>query len=84
MSSYAECQTVFAGLPKELLAQYRGQGLVAPLLRALMDEATQAGKSVGIQLDSYDQSQPLFERLGFKPTVADSFHTSFVWQPHPT
>lgn len=66
-----------------LLAQYRGQGLGAPLLRALLDEAAQAGKSVGIQLDSYDQSQPIFERLGFKPTVTTGFHTSYVWQPNP-
>jgi GNAT superfamily N-acetyltransferase len=64
-----------------LLAQYRSQGLAAPLLRALMDEAAQAGKNVGIQLDFYDQSQPLFEQLGFKPTVTKGFHTSYVWQP---
>lgn len=67
-----------------LLAQYRGQGLAAPLLRALLDEAAQAGKSVSIQLDSFEQSQPVFERLGFKPTVTDGFHTSYVWQPQPT
>jgi RimJ/RimL family protein N-acetyltransferase len=62
-----------------LLTLHRGQGIGTPILRRVMDEAAQAGKSVSINLDSFNQSHQLFERLGFKPTETIGFHTLFVW-----
>jgi GNAT superfamily N-acetyltransferase len=62
-----------------LLPQQRGQGIGTPILQQVMDEAAQAGKSVSINLDSFNQSHQLFARLGFKPTETTGFHTLFVW-----
>jgi RimJ/RimL family protein N-acetyltransferase len=62
-----------------LIIQHRGQGIGTPILQRVMDEAAQAGKSVSINLDSFNQSQQLFERLGFKPAETTGFHTLFVW-----
>lgn len=64
-----------------LLTQYRGQGIGTPILQQVMDEAAQAGKSVSINLDSFNQSHQLFARLGFKPTETTGFHTLYVWYP---
>lgn len=65
-----------------LLPAFRGQGIGTPIIRHVMDEAAQVGKSVGIQLDYYSQSQRLFERLGFiKSEETNGFHTLFVWNP---
>ena len=64
-----------------LLTQYRGQGIGTPILQQVMDEAAQAGKSVSINLDSFNQSHQLFARLGFKPTETTGFHTLYVWNP---
>ena len=62
-----------------LLPQHRGLGIGTPIIRRVMEEAAQAGKSVSINLDSFSQSQRLFERLEFKPTDTTGFHTLFVW-----
>lgn len=64
-----------------LLTRHRGRGIGTPILRRLMDEAAQAGKSVSIQLDTFSQSHQLFNRLGFKPTETNGFHTLFIWNP---
>lgn len=69
-------------LDMTLLPQHRGRGIGSQLIRELMDEAAQAGRSVSIHLESFGQgnrSQGLFERLGFKPTESNGFHTLFVW-----
>jgi len=62
-----------------LLPSHCGQGIGTPIIRQLMDEAAQAGKSLSIHLDSFSQSHSLFERLGFKPAETTGFHTLFVW-----
>lgn len=62
-----------------LLPQYRGQGIGTPIIRRVMGEATRDGKDVSIELDSFEKSHGLFERLGFKPTETTGFHTVFVW-----
>lgn len=62
-----------------LLPAFRGQGIGTPILRRLMDEAAQAGKIVSINLDAFTTSQPVFEKLGFKPAETTGFHTLYVW-----
>lgn len=69
-----------------LLPAFRGKGISSPLIRRLMEEATAVAKSLSINLDklSLNQSQPIFQRFGFKATEADedahSFHVLYVWQ----
>lgn len=77
-------ESEFRILDITLLPCFRGQGIGTPIIRQIMDEAAQAGKSVGIQLDFYGQSQRLFIRLGFTPGETNGFHTLFVWNPAVT
>jgi len=62
-----------------LLPAFRRQGIGTPIIRRLMNEAAQAGKNVSINLDAFTTSQPVFEKLGFKPTETTGFHTLYVW-----
>lgn len=63
-----------------VLASHRGKGIGTPVIRRVMDEASATGKTVGINLDLFSSSQPLFERLGFKPAEKTDFHTLYVWE----
>jgi RimJ/RimL family protein N-acetyltransferase len=64
-----------------LLPRHRGQGIGTPIIRRVMDEAVRDSKNLSIELDSFEQSHQLFQRLGFKPTETTGFHTLFVWNP---
>ena len=50
-----------------LLPQYRGRGIGTDLLRALLDEASRAGKRVSIHVERNNPARRLYERLGFRP-----------------
>lgn len=53
-----------------ILPEYRNRGIGTPLIKELMREAEQAGKSLTIHVESYNPSLRLFERLGFSK-IAD-------------
>lgn len=63
-----------------ILTPHRGKGIGLPVIRYVMNEAATVGKTVGINLDLYSSSQPIFERLGFKATEKTDSHTLYVWQ----
>ncbi|HZS06618.1 MAG TPA: GNAT family N-acetyltransferase [Blastocatellia bacterium] len=63
-----------------LLAEHRGAGLGAPLIRRLMNEAARAGLPLTIHVESFNRSRRLFERLGFVPVAENGLHTLFEWR----
>ncbi len=64
-----------------LLPEHRRKGISSPIIRRLMDKASALEKKLSINLDKLSQSQPIFERFGFKPTEDTGFHVLYVWQP---
>jgi RimJ/RimL family protein N-acetyltransferase len=64
-----------------LLIERRNAGIGTPIIKSLMEEASQAGKSVSIYVENYNRSARLFERLGFTVAERDDFNTLFAWRP---
>ncbi len=54
-----------------LMPEHRGQGLGGGLMRALLDEAAAAGKSVSIHVEFFNPALRLYQRLGFQAKGAD-------------
>lgn len=54
------------------MPEHRGRGLGGGLLRALLDEARAAEKSVSIHVEIYNPALRLYERLGFKAKGEDN------------
>ncbi len=54
-----------------LMPEHRGQGVGGGLMRALLDEAAAAGKSVSIHVEVYNPALRLYERLGFQAKGQD-------------
>jgi RimJ/RimL family protein N-acetyltransferase len=52
---------------------HRNQGIGSEVLRRIIAEAEQAGKSVSIYTEIFNPSMRLFERLGFRRKSADGF-----------
>lgn len=48
-----------------LLPEHRGRGIGTALLRALLDEAAEAGKRLSIHVELNNPARRLYERLGF-------------------
>jgi GNAT superfamily N-acetyltransferase len=62
-----------------LLPAYRGAGIGSGLLRALMAEATQAGKPLRIHVEKQNPALRLYERLGFRPIVDRGVYWFLEW-----
>ncbi len=54
-----------------LMPEHRGQGLGGGLMRALLDEAAAAGKSVSIHVELHNPALRLYQRLGFQAKGED-------------
>lgn len=63
-----------------LLPEHRGKGISSAIIHRLKEKAFALGKKLSINLDKLSQSQPIFERFGFKPTEDVGFHVLYVWQ----
>jgi ribosomal protein S18 acetylase RimI-like enzyme len=50
-----------------LLPEHRGRGIGTALLRALLEEAAEAGKRLSIHVELNNPARRLYERLGFAP-----------------
>jgi len=54
-----------------ILPEYRGAGVGTSLLQPLLEEADQSKRSVQIYVETFNPSQRLFQRLGFKPIAEE-------------
>jgi GNAT superfamily N-acetyltransferase len=63
-----------------LLPDYRKRGIGLALIKALMDEAAEAGKRLAIHVESFNTSRQLFERLGFLPIEDDGINLLYEWR----
>lgn len=64
-----------------LLPQFRGAGIGTALVRHLLAEAQQSGKSVGLHVESFNRAMRLYERLGFAPVGEHGFYVEMKWFP---
>jgi ribosomal protein S18 acetylase RimI-like enzyme len=64
-----------------LLPEKRGTGLGGRLLRALLDEATAAGKPVSIHVEHNNPAMRLYLRLGFEKIEEQGVYHLMEWRP---
>jgi ribosomal protein S18 acetylase RimI-like enzyme len=62
-----------------LLAQHRGAGIGAKLIRELLAEATASGKPVRLTAEQGSAAVRLYEGLGFRRTGETEIHISMQW-----
>lgn len=64
-----------------IVPSLRNRGLGTAIMKALMDEAGQAGLPVRLKVASTnDPSMRLYQRLGFVPIHTDPFYIEMEWQ----
>jgi len=64
-----------------VLPRERNQGIGSYLLRAILGEAAESKKVVGIYVESFNSSLHLFKRLGFVETEQSGVHIYLQWFP---
>lgn len=64
-----------------LLPEARGEGVGSELLHRLMEEARQARKRLGIQVERSNPALALHRRLGFRAVGDDGVHLRMEWDP---
>jgi ribosomal protein S18 acetylase RimI-like enzyme len=64
-----------------LLPEYRGRGAGSVLLRAVLGEATAAGKRVVIHVERFNRALRLYERLGFRAVGDHGVYLRMEWEP---
>jgi ribosomal protein S18 acetylase RimI-like enzyme len=64
-----------------LLPAYRNAGIGTRLLRDLMAEAAQAGKSLSIHVEQFNPALRLYTRLGFAKTGEYGVYYRMDWTP---
>ncbi|HWQ33416.1 MAG TPA: GNAT family N-acetyltransferase [Blastocatellia bacterium] len=63
-----------------ILPAHCGAGIGTQLIRELMREAAESGRSLTIQLEFFSRSRSLFTRLGFVPRSESGIRTLFEWR----
>lgn len=63
-----------------LLAEFRGSGLGAKLLRDLQKEARDAGKSLTIHVERFNRALALYQRLGFQQIEDKGVYLLMEWK----
>jgi ribosomal protein S18 acetylase RimI-like enzyme len=64
-----------------IVPELRGRGAGSFLLRAILDEATAAGKRVVIHVERFNRALGLYERLGFRATGDHGVYLRMEWEP---
>ena len=65
------------------LPGHRGKGLGSALLRDVMDEAADRGKSVTIHVEKFNPAMRLYRRLGFKTEQDKGVYDLMRWSAAP-
>lgn len=66
-----------------ILPEHRNKGAGITLIKRLMAEAANAGKSLTIYVESFNPSRHLFERLGFLKIEDDGINYLMKWHAEP-
>jgi ribosomal protein S18 acetylase RimI-like enzyme len=64
-----------------LLPEYRRQGIGSALIRDLMAEAQQTGRSMRLHVESFNPAAQLYERLGFAQIGEVGVYCEMEWRP---
>jgi ribosomal protein S18 acetylase RimI-like enzyme len=63
-----------------VLPEFRRQGIGATLMKAIMKEAAQAAKAVGLHVERFNPALHWYERLGFKVIGSGPIYLEMVWR----
>ena len=61
------------------LRRYRGGGLGSAILRELLAEAEEAGKTVSIHVEQFNPAMRLYQRLGFRKIEEQGVYYLMEW-----
>jgi GNAT superfamily N-acetyltransferase len=64
-----------------LLPEHRNRGIGGALLKAVLDEAAEAGKPVRLHVESFSRAVSLYERLDFASIRTDGVHIEMEHVP---
>jgi RimJ/RimL family protein N-acetyltransferase len=64
-----------------ILPEKRGAGIGTPIIKELMLKAETEGLPLSIQIETFNPSARLFERLGFVPKENNGLNILFEWRP---
>jgi GNAT superfamily N-acetyltransferase len=64
-----------------LLPEYRSQGIGSALLKAVLEEADEAGMPIRLHAESFNRAMKLYERLGFRAVGTGGIHVEMEWAP---
>jgi ribosomal protein S18 acetylase RimI-like enzyme len=62
-----------------LLKEFRARGVGSFIIRALINEAVEAGKPLTLSVYSFNPALHLYERLGFSKTGEDGLYIEMRW-----
>ena len=65
----------------EILTEFRNAGIGTRLIQDLMQEATAAGKPIGLHVLASSPAARLYERLGFVRSGGDAAYLEMKWVP---
>ena len=65
----------------EILTEFRNAGIGSRLIKDLMQEATAAGKPIGLHVLASSPAARLYERLGFVRSGGDATYLEMKWLP---
>ena len=65
----------------EILTEFRNAGIGSRLIKDLMQEATEAGKPIGLHVLASSPAARLYERLGFVRSGGDAAYLEMKWVP---
>lgn len=63
-----------------LLPEFRKQGIGSTLMKAIMKEAAQAAKAVGLYVERFNPALSWYERLGFRVAGSGPIYFEMVWR----
>jgi ribosomal protein S18 acetylase RimI-like enzyme len=63
-----------------LLPEFRKQGIGSTLMKAIMKEAAQAAKAVGLYVERFNPALHWYERLGFGVAGSGPIYLEMVWR----
>jgi ribosomal protein S18 acetylase RimI-like enzyme len=64
-----------------LIPEFRGLGIGSDLMEAIMQEASLAGKSVGLHVERFNPALRWYERLEFTVIGSGPIYLEMVWRP---